>query len=181
MGARIPFQMPTLTAISDDITTLRVDAIVNAANSSLAGGGGVDGAIHRSGGPEILRQCQEWVHVHGRLPTGEAMVTDGGRLPAPKVIHTVGPVWSNHEPAEADDLLARCYSNSLETARQHDCRSIAFPNISTGVYGYPKERAGRIAVEAVRTSLAAHDAIEQVIFCCFSEDNLRIYEDLLDS
>jgi O-acetyl-ADP-ribose deacetylase (regulator of RNase III) len=163
--------MPTIEIIQDDITTLEVDAIVNAANSALLGGGGVDGAIHRAAGPELLAECR----TLGGCPTGEARLTGGYLLPARFVIHTVGPVWHGGSHDE-DRLLAACYRNSLALAAAHQIHSIAFPSISTGVYRFPIERACRIAIEEVRTFLAAHPLPERVIFCCFSAADRNIYE-----
>ncbi len=151
-----------IAVVEGDITTQRVDAIVNAANSSLLGGGGVDGAIHRAAGPGLLAECR----ALGGCPTGEARITSGHNLPARWVIHTVGPVWRGGRAGE-DDLLASCYRASLALAERHDARTIAFPAISTGAYGFPLERATRIAVTEVRDHLRASDALDKVIFVCF--------------
>lgn len=171
--------MTLLTSIQGDITKLSVDAVVNAANSRLAGGGGVDGAIHAAGGPVIAEQCRRWFDAHGPLPTGNAMATDAGDLPARVVIHTVGPVYREHDPEEAASLLGACYRNSLELAAETECASVAFPSISTGVYGYPKPPAAAVAVSSVREWAAEHDAIERVVFVCFRPEDASIYEDLL--
>jgi O-acetyl-ADP-ribose deacetylase (regulator of RNase III) len=161
-----------LRAIEADITTLPVDAIVNAANESLLGGGGVDGAIHRAAGPGLLAACREI----GGCPTGEARMTPGFRLPARYVIHTVGPVWHGGDAGEAA-LLANCYRNSLELALgQGDIRTIAFPGISTGVYGYPKEEAARVAIAVCREYSSR---FEEIVFCCFSAGDRERYEKLL--
>ena len=165
--------MNKLEVVQGDITRLPVDVIVNAANSSLMGGGGVDGAIHRAGGPAILEECRAIVARQGGCPTGEAVITGAGRLPARYVIHTVGPVWRGGKEGETE-ALASCYRRSLELALQHGCRTIAFPNISTGVYGFPKPQAARIAVSTVATFLAEHTEIDRVVFVCFDEENYRL-------
>ena len=164
--------------IRGDITRLEVDAIVNAANSSLMGGGGVDGAIHRAGGSAILEECKKIVAKQGRCPTGEAVITTGGLLPAKFVIHTVGPVWSGGKYNEAEKL-ANCYRNSLLLAVENNISTIGFPNISTGIYGYPKNEAATIAVKIVRVFLESSSLISKVYFVCFDEENYRIYQNLL--
>lgn len=164
-----------LQVIQADITMLKVDAIVNAANESLLGGGGVDGAIHRAAGPELLAECRKL----GGCKTGEAKITRGYRLPARFVIHTVGPVWQGGGHGEAE-LLASCYRESLRLAAAHGAQSVAFPSISTGVYGYPFEDAARIAVATVRDALPELEAIRDVVFCCFSAGDAAVYRRLLD-
>jgi O-acetyl-ADP-ribose deacetylase (regulator of RNase III) len=161
-----------------DITKMQVDAIVNAANSSLMGGGGVDGAIHRAGGPAILEECKKIVAKQGGCKTGEAVITTAGNLPAKFVIHTVGPVWNNGKNNEAIKL-ANCYKNSLRLAEENNVKTIAFPNISTGIYGYPKKDAAEIAVETVSAFLQTSSLIEKVYFVCFDEENYLIYQNLI--
>ena len=168
----------TIKLIQGDITKVEVDAIVNAANSSLLGGGGVDGAIHRAGGKEILDECIKIRNRQGGCETGQAVITTAGKLPAKFVVHTVGPVWNGGMKNEVQ-LLADCYTNSLKIALENNVRTLAFPNISTGIYGYPKESAGEIAVKTVAEFLEKNDEILQVIFVCFDDDNYRIYEKLL--
>lgn len=168
--------MTALRAELGDITTADVDAIVNAANSSLLGGGGVDGAIHRAGGPSILDECRRIVARQGSCPTGEAVITGAGLMPARHVIHTVGPIWGQQRDQESDRLLANAYTNSLRLAEQHECRSVAFPNISTGVYGFPKARAADVAIGAVSGSAWN---LDEVVFVCFDDDNLTLYRSRL--
>ncbi|AZA47891.1 O-acetyl-ADP-ribose deacetylase [Chryseobacterium carnipullorum] len=163
--------------IKGDITKISADAIVNAANSSLLGGGGVDGAIHRAGGKQILEECIQIRNRQGKCNTGEAVATSAGNLPAKYVIHTVGPVW-NGEEDKSSKLLEDCYRNSLQLAESLGIKTIAFPNISTGIYQFPKELAGKIAVETVKNFQA--ETIEKVIFVCFDDDNEKIYKKLLD-
>lgn len=159
--------------VQGDITTQQVDAIVNAANSSLMGGGGVDGAIHRAGGPEILEQCRAIVARQGRCHTGQAVITTGGRLPARYVIHTVGPVWHGGDRGE-DDLLAAAYRNALDCAAEHQLATVAFPSISTGAYRFPIERAARIALATVSDSMAG-GAFSLVRFVLFCPEDLAVY------
>ena len=167
--------MKRIEVIRGDITQLSVDAIVNAANSSLMGGGGVDGAIHRGGGPAILNACKEIVNRKGGCKPGEAVITTGGKLPARFVIHTVGPVWrggGNHE----EELLANCYVNSLQLAVENRLTTIAFPNISTGIYGFPKDKAAFVAVEASSRFLRDNSTIEKVFFVCFDNENYSLIQ-----
>ncbi|HXB09422.1 MAG TPA: O-acetyl-ADP-ribose deacetylase [Puia sp.] len=161
-----------------DITKMTTDAIVNAANSSLLGGGGVDGAIHRAGGPAILEECRAIRNRQGGCATGEAVVTTGGKLPARYVIHTVGPVWQDGRHNE-ETLLANAYRNSLRLAAEHGIESIAFPNISTGIYGFPKDKAAAIAVQTIRAFLEVNPVPREVIFVCFDRENYELYGGLL--
>jgi O-acetyl-ADP-ribose deacetylase (regulator of RNase III) len=168
-----------LKAIKGDITKVSVDAIVNAANTSLMGGGGVDGAIHRAGGPRILEECRKIVEMQGGCKTGEAVITTGGNLPAKYVIHTVGPVWNGGRNAEREKLAA-CYVNSLRVAVENKCSSIAFPNISTGVYRFPKPEAAKISVEVIKGFLENTSAIDQVLIVCFDDENLALVNHEMD-
>lgn len=169
-----------IEVIKGDITKVKADAIVNAANSSLLGGGGVDGAIHRAGGPEILEECKKIVENQGRCEVGEAVITTAGKLPSEYVIHTVGPVWNDGSKGEPEKL-SKCYKNSLKLAVENNCRSIAFPNISTGVYGYPKKAAAEVAVKAVSGFLAETNRPEKVIFVCFDEENEQFIRQELEN
>lgn len=164
-----------LSAVQADITKLDSDVIVNAANSSLLGGGGVDGAIHRAAGPELVHECR----LLGGCKTGDAKITGAYRLPARRIIHTVGPVWRGGDYGEAD-LLAACYRRSIEIASGEGWKSIAFPAISTGIFGYPVEDAARIAVTTVREALRETSSVEEVIFCCFSPADFATYQRLLE-
>ncbi len=166
----------SLRAIRADITTLAIDAIVNAANSSLLGGGGVDGAIHRAAGPELLKACTRL----GGCKTGDAKLTQGYRLPAGRVIHTVGPVWRGGQSGEPH-LLASCYRRCLDIADAQGFASIAFPSISTGIYGYPISLAAAVAVGTVRAVLAAGSSVTEVTFACFSGEDLEVYRGVLDA
>ena len=168
-----------IQVIKADITKLQVDAIVNAANSSLLGGGGVDGAIHRAGGPAILNECKMIVARQGGCNTGEAVITTAGKMPAKYVIHTVGPVWHGGSSGEAEKL-ADCYRNSLLLAVQHNCSSIAFPAISTGVYGFPKAEAAHIAVTTINNFLAQQNDLKEVMLVCFDEESCGIISRELD-
>ena len=167
-----------MRVIQGDITKVEVDAIVNAANTSLLGGGGVDGAIHRAGGPEILEDCRIIVARQGGCKVGEAVITRAGRLPAKHVIHTVGPVWNGGQKREAE-LLANCYRNSLSLAEEHGLTTIAFPGISTGIYRFPKDKAAEIAIGTVRGTIGRLTHMRDVLFVCFDEDSQRIYERML--
>ncbi len=168
-----------IECIRGDITKLEVDVIVNAANIKLIGGGGVDGAIHRAGGPEIMYECDRIRQEKGGCPTGEAVYTRAGNLPAKYVIHTVGPVYDYSSPDRNRTLLASCYRSSISLAKQLNVKSIAFPNISTGVYGYPKEEAAHVALEALGQALQEPGSIEKVVVVCFDEENYDLYRALL--
>jgi O-acetyl-ADP-ribose deacetylase len=164
--------------IQGDITKISADAIVNAANSSLHGGGGVDGAIHRAGGPEILEECIKIRNRQGGCKVGEAVITTAGKLPSRYVIHTVGPVWSNGGKRE-EELLVSAYKNSLKLAEKNEVPTIAFPNISTGIYHFPKTKAAEIAIKTVQEFLATSKVIRKVIFVCYDTENYDIYQRLL--
>jgi len=170
---------PQIEVLKGDITKIKVDAIVNAANSSLLGGGGVDGAIHRAGGASILEECKKIVARQGGCETGEAVITTAGNLDAKFVIHTVGPIWNGGEKNEAEKL-ANCYKNSLQLAIDNNCKTIAFPNISTGVYGYPKNEAAKIAVNTVLEFVSHTDKIDKVIFVCFDDENFNFINNQLN-
>lgn len=166
--------------IQGDITKIEVDAVVNAANSSLLGGGGVDGAIHRAGGPAILEACRTIRARQGGCDTGQAVITTAGNLPAKYVIHTVGPVWTGDKETEHRRLLADCYKNSFKIATENEVKTIAFPNISTGIYGFPKALAAEVAIGVVKDFLLESETITNVIFVCFDEENYVLYDQMLN-
>ena len=174
---RYSFRQIKVTCIQGDITKIAVDAIVNAANTSLLGGGGVDGAIHRAAGPELLDACRKI----GRCKTGQAVITTGGQLPSTYVIHTVGPVWEDGKAAAKEALLRDCYWNTLMLAHEKGLKTIAFPNISTGIYGFPKAEACIVALNTLQEfEETSPDALESVIFVCFDADNYELYQNALD-
>ncbi|TSE04336.1 O-acetyl-ADP-ribose deacetylase [Aquimarina algiphila] len=166
-----------LKVIQTDITTINVDAIVNAANTSLLGGSGVDGAIHRKGGPQILEECKRVIAKQGKCKVGEAVITTAGNLPAHYVIHTVGPVW-NQGGKEKQKLLANCYINAMQLALNNGVKTIAFPNISTGIYRFPKEIAAEIAINAIQ-QFVTQETIKEVYFVCFDIENFELYTNQL--
>ena len=165
-----------ITLLQGDITKIKADAIVNAANTSLLGGGGVDGAIHRAGGPAILEACQQIRAKQGGCDVGKAVITTAGLLPAKYVIHTVGPVWNGGNKGEPE-LLANCYRNSLQLAVDHAVKSIAFPNISTGIYRFPKPEAAAIAIKEVRQFVTNDNSLEEIFFVCFDDENYELYKE----
>ena len=173
--------MTELRVVEGDITTMTVDAIVNAANAGLRGGGGVDGAIHAAGGPAILEECRRLISARGPLHPGEAVLTGAGALTAQAVIHTVGPIWGDAPPDEQDGQLAACYESALLLCDAHEFESVAFPNVGTGVYGYPKPRAASVAVGAVRRYVDGPTRVGHVTFVCFDDENLRLYQALLEA
>lgn len=170
--------MNKITIVQGDITKIQVDAIVNAANTSLMGGGGVDGAIHRAGGSEVLEECRKIVAKQGGCDIGEAVITTAGRLPAKFVIHTVGPVWNGGAKNE-NGKLKSCYVNALQLAVKNHCKTIAFPSISTGVYRFPKDKAAKIAIKTIKDFLETEESIEEVILVCFDDENFNILQNEL--
>ncbi len=180
MNASITVNKAILTLLPGDITKQKTDAITNAANNSLLGGGGVDGAIHRAGGPQILEECIKIREKQGGCDTGEAVITTGGNLPARYVIHTVGPIWQGGDRNEPN-LLASCYSNSLRLAVENDIKTISFPSISTGVYGYPVEKAAPVALKTVIEFLKNSDALDEVVFVLYDGETYQGYENALKS
>lgn len=173
--------MNKIKVVQGDITKQKTEAIVNAANTSLLGGGGVDGAIHRAGGPQILEECRAIRARQGGCEPGAAVITNAGKLPAKKVIHTVGPVWTGDKEEEQKAVLVSCYIESLKLAIQNDLKTIAFPNISTGVYRFPKDIAAQTAYQTVHDFLTSNDTIDEVIFVCFDDVNFNLYSKLIES
>ena len=171
--------MDRIVLVKGDITKLEADALVNAANSGMLGGGGVDGAIHRAGGPAILEACQAWIRQYGSCPTGQAIITTGGKLKAKYVIHAVGPLW-NPGQEEVNGLLMNAYQSALDLAVQHHVKVLAFPNISTGIYGFPKDEAAKLAIKTVLSFLSNSAYPEKVVFCCYDDENFKIYKKLLE-
>ncbi|MDH3754449.1 MAG: O-acetyl-ADP-ribose deacetylase [Acidimicrobiia bacterium] len=171
--------MTRVVVTRGDITTVAADVIVNAANAGLLGGGGVDGAIHRAGGPAILDACRAIIAGQGHCDPGAAVITTAGDLPAGHVIHTVGPIWTEERADHHDSTLSSCYVESLALAESHRARTVAFPNISTGVYGFPKARAASVATRAVGSYVAAGTALDEIIFVCFDDENEQLYRRLL--
>lgn len=167
---------PKIEIVKGDITKIKVDAIVNAANTSLLGGGGVDGAIHRAGGRKILEECEKIIEKQGGCQVGEAVITTAGNLDAKFVIHTVGPIWTNGNNNE-EEKLANSYANSLKLAIENDCKTIAFPCISTGVYGFPKEAAAKIAIDQITKFLSTNNQLEKIILVSFDEENYQILQE----
>lgn len=180
MAFSITINKSKLTLVVGDITKQKVDAVVNAANSSLMGGGGVDGAIHAAAGPKLHEECMEIVKKQGGCPTGEAVITSGGNMPAKYVIHTVGPMWFGGD-ANEPELLANCYTNSLKLAVENGIKTIAFPSISTGAFGYPVNKAAVVAIKCVKGFLENNDGIDEVIFVLFSDEIYNEYENALKS
>ncbi|SFF09179.1 O-acetyl-ADP-ribose deacetylase (regulator of RNase III), contains Macro domain [Paenibacillus algorifonticola] len=176
---RKEYNPTSIELIHGDITKSEVDCIVNAANTSLLGGGGVDGAIHRAGGSEILEQCKQIRARQGGCAVGEAVITTAGKLNSKYVIHTIGPVWNDGKNNE-EEKLQSCYINILELACKHNIRSIAFPNISTGIYRFPKIVAAQIALKSVKNYIELHSAIDRIQFVCFDEENYQIYQKMLE-
>ena len=177
-GSSLTIGEAKLSLIQGDLTQQAADAIVNAANSSLMGGGGVDGAIHRAGGPAILEECKQIVAKQGRLPPGQAVITTAGKMKAKYVIHTVGPIWNGGDRGEAE-ILASAYRESLKLAAMHSLKSVAFPSISTGAYGYPLAQAARIALKTVKEFLATPSSIKEAVFVLWGEENYRVYAEAL--
>jgi O-acetyl-ADP-ribose deacetylase (regulator of RNase III) len=171
--------MNRIEVVKGDITKIEADAIVNAANTSLLGGGGVDGAIHRAGGPQILEECRKIIAKQGGCNTGEAVITTAGKLPAKYVIHTVGPVWTGGNKGEKEKLES-CYRNALRLASEHSCKTVAFPGISTGVYRFPKDEAAKIAVRTIREVITAGTTFEKIILVCFDDENFNLLQTELE-